>query len=229
LLNGHCTLISPLRGNAVLCPDSKYLFVTNLVDGIDQYSFPTLEHVQKFSHPIIRNVPLQVAIVQNATFIVSGGDDGMVRLFERRNGQLLTCLQHGDENELVQTVAVSDVLSLFSLCLIPIANQTAWDAMSCTIATASSAEGPGVIKVWVNSFDVVSALLLLNDPNRNSSKQIAIQEDERLSQTNALSVWSIFVVVFLTSVVVTAANMYLPSSSHFGNDFQRCFRVLGLI
>jgi hypothetical protein len=103
----HITLISyGFRGNATLSPDSKYLFVTNLVDGIDQYSFPTLERVQKFAHPIVKNVPLQVAIIQNASFVVSGGDDGTARIFERRNGQLLTRLQHGEDNQLVQTVAV---------------------------------------------------------------------------------------------------------------------------
>jgi hypothetical protein len=44
--------------------------------------------------------------MQNASFVVSGGDDGMARIFERRNGQLLTRLQHGEDNQLVQTVAV---------------------------------------------------------------------------------------------------------------------------
>jgi hypothetical protein len=57
-------------------------------------------------HPIVSNVPLQVAIVHNASLIVSGGDDGAARIFERRNGQLLTRLQHGEADQLVQTVAV---------------------------------------------------------------------------------------------------------------------------
>ena len=94
-------------GNAVLCPDSKYIFVTNLVDGVDQYTFPTLERVQTFHHNIVHNYPLQVATLQQAAFIVVGGDNGFARIFERRNGQLFAQLKHGDEGDTVQAIAVS--------------------------------------------------------------------------------------------------------------------------
>jgi hypothetical protein len=94
-------------GNAVLCPDSKYIFVTNLVDGVDQYTFPTLERVQTFSHNVVHNYPLQVATLQQASFVVAGGDNGFARIFERRNGQLLSQLKHGDDGDPVQVVAVS--------------------------------------------------------------------------------------------------------------------------
>jgi hypothetical protein len=93
-------------GNAVLCPDSKYIFVSNLVDGVDQYTFPTLERVRSFSHNIVHNYPLQVSTLQQAAFVVVGGDNGIVRIFERRNGQLLARLKHGNDGDLVQAVAV---------------------------------------------------------------------------------------------------------------------------
>ena len=64
---------------------------------------------------------------------------------------------------------------------------------------------------------------------RNNSDQIAIQEDERLLQTNPPSVWQIIMIVVLTSVVVTAANIFVPSISHFGVDLHRYTRVLELI
>jgi hypothetical protein len=94
-------------GNAVLCPDSKYIFVTNLVNGVDQYTFPTLERVQTFHHNIVHNYPLQVATLQQAAFIVVGGDNGFARVFEHRNGQLFAQLKHGDDGDTVQAVAVS--------------------------------------------------------------------------------------------------------------------------
>lgn len=94
-------------GNAVLCPDSKYLFVSNLVNGVDQYTFPTLERVQTFHHNIVDNYPLQVATLQQAAFVVVGGDNGFVRVFECRNGQLFAKLKHGDDGDTVQAVAVS--------------------------------------------------------------------------------------------------------------------------
>lgn len=70
-------------GNAVLCPDSKYIFVTNLTDGVDQYTFPALERVGKFAHNIVHNYPLQVGTLQQAAFVVVGGDSGFARVFER--------------------------------------------------------------------------------------------------------------------------------------------------
>jgi hypothetical protein len=94
-------------GNAVLCPDSKYIFITNLVNGVDQYTFPTLERVNTFCHNIVHNYPLQVATLQQVAFIVVRDDNGFARVFERRNGQLFAQLKHGDDGDTVQAVAVS--------------------------------------------------------------------------------------------------------------------------
>jgi hypothetical protein len=94
-------------GNTVLCPDSKYIFVTNLVTGVDQYTFPTLERVNTFRHNIVHNYPLQVATLQQAAFIVVGGDNGFAHVFEHQNGQLFAQLKHGDDGDTVQAVAVS--------------------------------------------------------------------------------------------------------------------------
>jgi hypothetical protein len=99
--------LTSCSGNAVLCADSKYIFVSNLVNGVDQYTFPSLERVQTFSHHIENNYPLQVATLQQATFVVIGGDSGFARVFERRNGQLFSQLKHSDEGDAVQAVAVS--------------------------------------------------------------------------------------------------------------------------
>jgi hypothetical protein len=61
-------------GQAVVHEHS--LFVTNLVNRIDQYTILTMEHIKTFPYAIIQNYPLQVAIVKETEWIMSGGDDG---------------------------------------------------------------------------------------------------------------------------------------------------------
>ncbi|THH08996.1 hypothetical protein EW146_g8811 [Bondarzewia mesenterica] len=45
--------------NANLGLNGKSLVVTNLLSGIDEYSFSLMERLQMFSHPVLRNFPLQ--------------------------------------------------------------------------------------------------------------------------------------------------------------------------
>jgi hypothetical protein len=42
----------------------------------DQYAIPTMERMRTFTYTIIRNYPLEVAIVKHGDWIVTGGDDG---------------------------------------------------------------------------------------------------------------------------------------------------------
>jgi hypothetical protein len=72
----------------------QIIVVSNLHNGIDQYALPTLERLQSYPHPVLRNVPLQVATTREGGWIVSGGDDGYVRVFDCRTGQLMERLEH---------------------------------------------------------------------------------------------------------------------------------------
>ncbi|KLO04610.1 WD40 repeat-like protein, partial [Schizopora paradoxa] len=82
-------------GNWAFCNrDGADLFITNLVDGIDQYKLPDFVKVKVFPHAIKSNFPLQVATTHRGTWVVSGGDSGFARLFDRQSGQLLQLLHH---------------------------------------------------------------------------------------------------------------------------------------
>ena len=69
--------------------------MSNLVSGVDLYAIPSMERLQTMSHTIIRNVPLQVTVTHNGQWVVLGGDDGFVRIYDRRTGQFLGRLDHG--------------------------------------------------------------------------------------------------------------------------------------
>jgi WD40 repeat protein len=109
------------------------LFVTNLVNGIDQYTIPTMECIKTFPYAIIQNYPLQVAIVKETEWIVSGGDDGFAQIYDLRTGKFLQRLDHGGcksskclfsiyllttyiVGDLVQTVTISTI-SYFHSCI----------------------------------------------------------------------------------------------------------------
>jgi WD40 repeat protein len=88
-----CLLINFISGYARL--QLRTLLVSNLVSGIDQYCLPSLERRHTFSHPVLRNVPLQVAFARGGDWILAGGDDGYARVFDSRTGQFLGRLDHG--------------------------------------------------------------------------------------------------------------------------------------
>lgn len=82
-------------GNSFLCSDDGlYIFVSNLINGIDQYRFPSLEKIQSFLHVIENNYPLQVSSAAKGSLVVCGGDNGFARVFDRRTGQLIQRLEH---------------------------------------------------------------------------------------------------------------------------------------
>jgi len=75
--------------------DSKLLLISNLKDGVDEYQFPTMEKTQTFSHPIETNCILHTRILPSRNLIVTGGDNGFARVFNRINGQLVSEIHHG--------------------------------------------------------------------------------------------------------------------------------------
>lgn len=83
------------RGNATLASDGQFVIVSNLHDGISQYRFPTMELVQSYSHPILRNYCMQVAASScNSFWVACGGDDGFARLYQADSQQQMYRLEH---------------------------------------------------------------------------------------------------------------------------------------
>ena len=71
------------------------LMVLNLMDGLDHYIIPTMERVRTFPYTITRNVLIQVAIIREKDWVVSGGDDGFARIYDSRTGRFLQRLDQG--------------------------------------------------------------------------------------------------------------------------------------
>jgi hypothetical protein len=83
-------------GFATPSDEGEHLFVSNLRDGIDEYRFPGMQKVQTFAQPIEnKNRVIQVRKLPSHNFIVTGGDDGFARVFDRTNGQLVSKIYHG--------------------------------------------------------------------------------------------------------------------------------------
>ncbi|KLO05305.1 WD40 repeat-like protein [Schizopora paradoxa] len=84
------------------------IFVSNLVDGVDLYRLPDVEKIKTFPHTIKSNFPLQVTSSRRGSWLVSGGDSGFARLFDRRSGQFVQSLSHGNGSSLIQSVSSLD-------------------------------------------------------------------------------------------------------------------------
>ena len=93
-----CMFILPNSGYAAPNHDGKYLLVSNLKDGIDEYQFPSLEKVQTFSHPVVHNYILHTRTLPAWNLVVVGGDNGFARVFNRISGQLVSEIHHGGEH-----------------------------------------------------------------------------------------------------------------------------------
>jgi hypothetical protein len=78
---------------------------------------PSLQHVQSYSHVILRNVPLQISVARQAGLIFIGGDDGFARIFNYSTGAFRGQLEHTNRGDQIIPVAVSEVLACISLYL----------------------------------------------------------------------------------------------------------------
>ncbi|EJD50277.1 hypothetical protein AURDEDRAFT_121875 [Auricularia subglabra TFB-10046 SS5] len=84
-------------GEAALSSDSKYLSITTLACAVAIYEIiPTgLRAFREFASPIaaMNNFPMQTCFSEFQNFVVTGSDDGQVRLWNMRTGQK-TVLKH---------------------------------------------------------------------------------------------------------------------------------------
>ncbi|KZP21247.1 hypothetical protein FIBSPDRAFT_741032, partial [Athelia psychrophila] len=82
----------------------NHLLVSNPFNGLDFYSLPTMELKHTFTHTITLNVTPQAVAISQLQWMVVGGDDGLVCLFDMCSGNFLFSLTHG-ECECIFTVS----------------------------------------------------------------------------------------------------------------------------
>ncbi|KZP30001.1 hypothetical protein FIBSPDRAFT_726767, partial [Athelia psychrophila] len=121
--------------------NGQHLLISNLFNGLDLYSLPTMELEHAFTHAITLNVILQVVIISQPHWAVVGGDDRFVRIFDICSGNILFSLMHGEPGHLVWTIT------------------TYQDSENLLIAAASSQDDHVVIKIWNFVNPVVSRVM----------------------------------------------------------------------
>jgi hypothetical protein len=92
-------------GHAEFSCDQRTLLVSNLVYGIDAYEILTdpitLRNQQSYRFAIRNNVPLQVTSAMQGSWVITGSDEGLVRIFGQRSGDIIQCLRHGDSKSVL--------------------------------------------------------------------------------------------------------------------------------
>ena len=77
------------------CLDGQQLLIMNLHDGVNRYVLPTMHLAQSYHHIILINAPLQVSVAQESGWVVVGGDNGFVQVFDYQMGTFREKLDHG--------------------------------------------------------------------------------------------------------------------------------------
>ncbi|KAF7983513.1 hypothetical protein HWV62_21850 [Athelia sp. TMB] len=159
--------------------NGKQIMVSNLCDGLDLYSLPTMELKRNFTHAIALNVILQVEIISQLQWAVVGGDDGFVRIFDMRSGSFLFSLVHGETGHLVQTLTTYE------------------GSDNVLIATASSQDGDIAIKIWTRMNSVAPKVV---DNQEHLIPQVPAP--------SSLSLAQLVLIFALVSVVINQISAY---------------------
>lgn len=102
----HCCDLN-ITHSGFSCIDGDNLFISNLCNGLDLYSLRTMQCIRHYECPVTINVPLQLALARQVLdWVVMGGVDGIVRVYDCATGELVRQLKHKDKGH-VQIVDVS--------------------------------------------------------------------------------------------------------------------------
>ena len=77
------------------CLDGQQLLIPNLRDSVDQYVLPTMHPAQSYHHTILINAPLQFSVARESGWVVVGGDNGFMQVFDYQTGTFQEKLDHG--------------------------------------------------------------------------------------------------------------------------------------
>ncbi|KAF8588260.1 hypothetical protein K439DRAFT_1613683 [Ramaria rubella] len=102
IYNGQC-------GHANISVKYNQFIIDNATDGFDIHQLDNGAHIHTLPTGIPKKrVPKQVTFREDSQIIVGGSDHGIVYLFERESGRLITTLNHSADKGLVQTVATHE-------------------------------------------------------------------------------------------------------------------------
>ncbi|KLO03998.1 hypothetical protein SCHPADRAFT_841146, partial [Schizopora paradoxa] len=74
--------------------EKSFVYIANLLDGVDQYSFPDFGRVRCFTISVGINCPIQVSTAQDGAWVVCGGTNGSANIFNAATGDVLQELVH---------------------------------------------------------------------------------------------------------------------------------------
>jgi hypothetical protein len=95
-------------GNAAVDMERRLCVIDNVNNGFDIYKVDSGNFVRTLvTRDPIKTYPKGVAFANHGQAIVGGSDHGLVYIFERKSGQIITTLKHG-KDEGVQTIGVSN-------------------------------------------------------------------------------------------------------------------------
>lgn len=104
-------------GHATLADDC--VFISNLDDGVDKYTYPDFKRVIVFPFDVGLNYPIRTGSAKSGSWMVCGGVGGYGRIFDSNTGKLLQELDHSDgEVSYMHFFQVVTILTTFQiLCL----------------------------------------------------------------------------------------------------------------
>ena len=138
-------------GNAAVDIERRLCVIDNVNNGVDIYKIDSGNFVQTLvTQDPIKTYPKGVAFANHSQAIVGGSDHGLAYIFECKSGQMITTLNHGN-NEGVQTIGVSVRLDNKAQPSTDLGRRCKKDRDDIVIiATAlSSTSGPSVIRLWL--------------------------------------------------------------------------------
>lgn len=83
----NMTLAHFSSGDATL--EQDHLVITNLVDGVDRYSLNQMQLLQHYKQDVKENIPLQVCITNDGSWVIVGGDDSCAYVYKLQMGLLV--------------------------------------------------------------------------------------------------------------------------------------------
>jgi len=101
------TVLTGSSGNTAVDMERRLCVVDNVNNGFDIYKIDSGNFVRTLvTQDPIKMYPKGVAFANHGQAIVGGSDHGRAYIFERKSDQMITILNHGN-NEGVQTIGVS--------------------------------------------------------------------------------------------------------------------------